>query len=118
VTVAAIESDGTIHLRDGRILPANYRQFVHGYAVTSYSSQGKTVDHVLLVDSAVKAATNAQQWYVSISRGRKDISIFTADKEGLRARIGFSGDRDLALEVEEPASLKSRQESSVRANHV
>jgi hypothetical protein len=33
------------------------------YAVTSYGSQGKTVDHVLFSDSTIKAATNAQQWY-------------------------------------------------------
>ena len=31
---------------------ADYRQFVRGYAVTSYGSQGKTVDHVLFSDSA------------------------------------------------------------------
>jgi hypothetical protein len=31
------------------------------YAVTSYGSQGKTVDNGLFSDSTVKAATNAQQ---------------------------------------------------------
>ncbi len=80
VTVKAVRASGEIELTDGRALPANYRQFVRGYAVTSYSSQGKTVDHVLLGDSAVRAATNAQQWYVSISRGRKSIRIFTPNK--------------------------------------
>ena len=43
---------------------------VRGYAVTSYASQGKSVNHVLFSDSAVKAVTNNQQWYVTISRGQ------------------------------------------------
>jgi hypothetical protein len=100
VTVAAIRPSGEIELEDGRVLPAYYRQFVHGYAVTSYSSQGKTVDHVVFADSAVKAATDAQQWYVTISRGRKSVQIFTMDKSQLRESVCRSGDRPLALDLQ------------------
>jgi conjugative relaxase-like TrwC/TraI family protein len=99
VTVSSVDSGGNIRLADGRILPASYRQFVHGYAVTSYGSQGKTVDHVIFTDSSVKAATNAQQWYVTISRGRRSVQIFTADKAQLRESISRTGDRPLALDV-------------------
>ena len=100
VTVRKIRASGEIALEDGRILPASYRQFNRGYAVTSYGSQGKTVDHVLLSDSAVRAATNSQQWYVSISRGRQSVRIFTPDKEELRRHISRSGDRPLALSLD------------------
>ena len=41
VTVRAVRSDGAIELEDGRVLDGNYRDFVPGYAVTSYGSQGK-----------------------------------------------------------------------------
>lgn len=99
VTVKNIRASGEIELTDGRTLPASYRQFVRGYAVTSYGSQGKTVDHVLLGDASVRGATNAQQWYVTISRGRKSVRIFTPDKAGLRANITKSGDRALALDL-------------------
>jgi len=99
VTVAQIKLSGAIRLKDGRVLPPTYRQFVRGYAVTSYGSQGKTVDHVLFSDSAVRAATNAQQWYVTISRGRKSIQIFTPDKQQLRQAILRSGERELALDL-------------------
>lgn len=102
VTVRTIKRTGEIMLTDGRILPASYRQFVRGYAVTSYGSQGKTVDHVLFADSAVRAATNAQQWYVSISRGRKSVRIFTPDKADLRRHVARSGDHPLALELDVP----------------
>ena len=99
VTVAAVTDEGAIKLTDGRTLPPAYRQFLRGYAVTSYGSQGKTVDHVLFADAAVRAATNAQQWYVTISRGRKGIQIFTADKEQLRHAIARTGNRELALDL-------------------
>ena len=101
VTVKSVRTDGTIKLTDGRVLDASYREFLPGYAVTSYGSQGKTVDYVLFSDSTVKAATNAQQWYVSISRGRRGIRIFTPDKEQLRENIIRSGHRPLAMDFME-----------------
>jgi hypothetical protein len=109
VSVAKISPDGWIHLGDGRVLPPHYRQFQRGYAVTSYGSQGKTVDHVLFSDSGVRAASNAQQWYVTISRGRKSIRIFTPDKQALRDAIMRSGDRELALDLVPQQKLSWRQ---------
>jgi conjugative relaxase-like TrwC/TraI family protein len=99
VTVAAVKANGAIRLQDGRVLSPHYRQFLRGYAVTSYGSQGKTVDHVLFSDSAVRAASNAQQWYVTISRGRKSVQIFTPDKLDLHRAIMRSGERELALDL-------------------
>ena len=106
VTVAKIKMGGEIVLEDGRTLPTSYRQFVRGYAVTSYGSQGKTVDHVLFADSAIRAATNAQQWYVSISRGRKSVRIFTPDKAQLRTNVARSGDRPLAMDLKPPRNRR------------
>jgi hypothetical protein len=103
VTVREVSSDGRILLADGRELPADYRQFTHGYAVTSYASQGKTVDHVLFSDSASRPATNDQQWYVTISRGRRGIAIFTSDKGQLRENITRSGRRPFAIDLVPPA---------------
>jgi ATP-dependent exoDNAse (exonuclease V) alpha subunit len=111
VSIAEVSGDGAIRLNDGRVLPSSYRQFQRGYAVTSYGSQGKTVDHVLFSDSAVRAASNAQQWYVTVSRGRKSIKIFTPDKEELRDAITRSGNRELALD------LVPKQKRSWRQRH-
>jgi conjugative relaxase-like TrwC/TraI family protein len=99
VTVKTVRADGGIELADGRILGKSFREFLLGYAVTSYGSQGKTVDHILFSDSTIKAATNAQQWYVTISRGRRGIRIFTPDKIQLRENLVRSGHRPLALEL-------------------
>lgn len=109
VTVKAVNPNGRIELKDGRVLPDNYREFVRGYAITSYGSQGKTVEHVLFSDSTVKAATNNQQWLVTISRGTKAVKIFTPDKEQLRKNVGRLGDRELALEFTKQDTAQARR---------
>jgi len=98
VTVKSVRADGGIELTDGRVLDKNFREFLPGYAVTSYGSQGKTVDYVLFSDSTIKAATNGQQWYVTISRGRRGVRIFTPDKEQLRENVARCGHRSLAID--------------------
>lgn len=60
VAVQSVQADGNIELTDGRVLDKSFREFLPGYAVTSYGSQGKTVDYVLFSDSTVKAATSSQ----------------------------------------------------------
>lgn len=99
VSVKAVAADGSIKLKDGRVLDSRYREFQAGYAITSYGSQGKTADYVLFSDSTLKGATNAQQWHVSISRGRRGIGIFTPDKQQLRENITRSGERPLAVDL-------------------
>jgi conjugative relaxase-like TrwC/TraI family protein len=91
---------GAIELADGRVLPATFNTFTHGYAVTSHSSQGKTVDEVLLVASSKSfAAVNREQFYVSISRGRERVHIFTDDSELLARRVTDTHERIAAVEL-------------------
>ena len=99
VTVKSVRADGGVELTDGRVLDKSFREFLPGYAITCYGSQGKTVDYVLFSDSTNKPATNAQQWYVTISRGRRGIRIFTPDKQQLRQNVTRSGHRPLAMEL-------------------
>jgi conjugative relaxase-like TrwC/TraI family protein len=90
-----------IELADGRVMPAGYNTFTHGYAVTSHSSQGKNVDEVLLVASSKSfPAVNREQFYVSISRGRERVQIFTDDSELLARRVAASHDRKAAIELQ------------------
>jgi ATP-dependent exoDNAse (exonuclease V) alpha subunit len=93
--------DGRIALADGRTMPASFNAFTHGYAVTSHSSQGKTVDEVLLVASSKSfPAVNREQFYVSISRGRERVQIFTDDSELLARRVTDSHERKAAVELQ------------------
>lgn len=95
------EIDGSsIKLADGRCLPAGYRSYTHGYAVTSHTAQSKTVDRILVVaSSASLPAIHARQFYVDVSRGREQCRVFTDDKALLRERVGLSRDRTSAIEL-------------------
>src|SRR5262249_3219410 len=66
--------------------PRAHRHLDHGYAVTSYSSQGLTADRVLLyIDSeqAGERLVNQRLAYVALSRGRHDAQIYTDDRDRL-----------------------------------
>jgi ATP-dependent exoDNAse (exonuclease V) alpha subunit len=74
------------------------------------------VDTVLLADSGSTAATNANQWYVAISRGRKRVEVFTEDKTALRTNIQRLGERELAADLlaEEHARRRRRHYEQAR----
>ena len=117
VTVRAIHADGRIAIENDRglkkVLGPEQRLFNYGYAMTSYSSQGKTVDTVLFADSGSKPATNQKQWYVTISRARRRILIFTPDKAALRQTIAADGHRPLAVEAAKVNAVGSARRPSI-----
>ena len=86
---------GRIQLEDGRTLPANYREFDQGYAITAHRSHGKTVDGVILSADAVKQ----ESFYVGASRGRSEIAIVASDREPLRESLRISSARPSATEL-------------------
>src|SRR5207247_948506 len=101
VTVARVEPTGALVVNDERgatkTLASSQRLLVRGYAVTSYGSQGKTTDTVIVADAGNRTATSREQWYVSISRGRRRVVVLTPDKTALRENIQRSSERELAL---------------------
>ena len=92
LTVAGVGPDGTVRLDGGMTLLS--REFVHAYACTSHGAQGLTVDAVFMTDPLSR-----QGLYVSATRGRENIQIFTADKRALlTAAQLLSEDRTSATE--------------------
>ena len=64
---------------------AEFRQFDHGYAITSHSSQGLTAERVIAhfdTDSS-RSLINSRLAYVSISRASEDAHIYTNDERTL-----------------------------------
>jgi hypothetical protein len=123
VTVREITPDGSLVVEAGaegaearKTLAPTQRVLVRGYAVTSYGSQGKTVDTVIVADAANRASTDAHQWYVTISRGRKQVLVFTPDKEALRFQVQQVGERELALDLKlgQSQSVDARQSEWTR----
>jgi ATP-dependent exoDNAse (exonuclease V) alpha subunit len=94
--VESIAKDGTMRLkldneRSVDLNPQRHPHLDHGYAVTSYSSQGQTAERVLVhVDTELgaKDLLNSRMAYVSISRGQWDAQIFTDSLEKLPKALG------------------------------
>ncbi len=112
-TVESIGRDGTMRLRldDERKVEFNPQQHPHvdhGYAVTSYSSQGQTAERVLVnVDTelAAKDLLNSRMAYVSISRGQFDAQIFTDSLEKLPKALGHDVSHQSAYKPEQAVDL-------------
>jgi hypothetical protein len=89
VTVESVRSDGAVLTQCGKEIPSRFRQFAHGYVVTSHKTQGRTARHVIVAAERLdgKAA------YVGCSRGRESCDVYTVDKERLFAGLPFDGNR-------------------------
>lgn len=99
-TVSGFTRDGHIKLHTGKTLDKDFGHLAQGYVTTSHSSQGKTVDHVFIAESAVSyPAASQQQFYVSISRGRERCRIYTDDKKALEQAVKRDGQRMTAREI-------------------
>ena len=94
LTVEDIQPDQTIRTREGVTIPATFRQWCHGYVVTSHKAQGRTCDHVIVAAEKL----DAKGAYVACSRGRLSCSVHTPDKERLLARLP-EGTRRAALDA-------------------
>jgi hypothetical protein len=99
LTAGKITPNGSIICREGVSIPAEFRQWCHGYVVTSHKAQGRTADHVII------AAENlaAKGAYVASSRGRLSCALHTPDKVRLLDRLP-EGDRKAILDVQPPGS--------------
>ena len=102
LTCTRIQPDGSILTREGKTIPASFRAFSHGYVVTSYKSQGRTHDHVVIAAEQM----DAKAAYVACSRGRSQASVFTPDKARLFERVEQSGDRLAVSDVLDPVALR------------
>jgi conjugative relaxase-like TrwC/TraI family protein len=103
-TVVAIDNrKAALRMDDGREVKAavsRLRHIDYGYASTSHSSQGATVDRVIVnIDTARSAElVNRKQFYVSISRARLGVTIYTDDSSALRHAVGRTREKSIALE--------------------
>ena len=107
--VVGFRQDGSVLLKDGRLLPGTFRQYTHGYATTSHAAQGKTVDHgILILGEAGIRAANLQQAYVSNSRFRETQSIYTSNRKAAKDAMANDHDRKLAHELREKCAREWR----------
>lgn len=98
--VSGFTSDGDIKLANGWVLPKDYGNLTHGYCVTSYTSQSKSVDCVFVAESSESfRAADRQQFYVSASRFKQALTIYTDDKLELLDAVSKSSARPSATDL-------------------
>jgi len=116
-TVTSLE-EGKMTLRmDGKaarmiaINTTEFRQFDHGYAVTSHSSQGLTAGRVLAhIDTDTsRNLINDRLAYVAISRASEDAHIYTNSVETLGHRLAATATKTAALDLREVSSNALQQ---------
>ena len=88
VTVAAVDAKGTAILKDASgneiAVELSGQQYLdYALVSTTYSSQGKTADQVLV---AVDSTISKEGLYVAVSRAKQKLNLYTADKEQLFKR--------------------------------
>ncbi len=99
LTVERVEPDQSIITNEGVSIPHSFRQWCHGYVVTSHKAQGRTCEHVVVATKRL----DAKAAYVACSRGKSTCVVHTPDKERLLARLP-EGSRRAALDAFSPAA--------------
>jgi ATP-dependent exoDNAse (exonuclease V) alpha subunit len=112
--------DGQISVRmDGKkehvitFDPSAFRQFDHGYAVTSHSAQGLTAGRVLAhfdTDSSY-SLINTRLAYVAISRASDDARLYTNNAETLGQRLATDISKTTALDFRTPTPANEVQQA-------
>ena len=99
LTVTGIE-EGKIAVGKGEVVIAGALHIDQGIAVTSHAAQGKTVDQVI-VSAPVESFSqvNSAQFYVSMSRARQAMHLFTDSIAALREAVCRPSERLSPLEL-------------------
>lgn len=102
-TIAGFTPGGNIRLENGWVVGKDAGHFRSGFVETSMGSQGRTVQRVILgMSSASLPAINLEQMYVSASRAREQLRLYTDDAEAVRDAIRRSSAKKAALDLLPP----------------
>lgn len=110
-----------VTLDSGRELTLDTQQFRHidhGYAVTSHSSQGLTVDRVLINADTQESLRllNDRMAYVAVSRAREEALIYTDSTQNLRETLNRATNKEMALEATKSKSSGLQQDRNELTN--
>jgi conjugative relaxase-like TrwC/TraI family protein len=82
-------------LHDGRRMRRDGARIDQGVCITSHASQCRTVDQVV----ALPDGADAKGWYVSLSRARAAMHVYTRNKTELRQSVMRPGERKSVWEL-------------------
>ena len=95
------DKDGRMVLENGWRMDKEFVHFEYSYTSTSNAAQGMTVDAVFLSQSARSwsSATDLNQFYVSMSRGREEFTLYTDDFDLLKEQVKCVRQRPMATDL-------------------
>jgi hypothetical protein len=88
-------TDSELVLHDARRMRRNGARLDQGVCITSYASQCRTVDQVVVLPDGA----DAKGWYVSLSRARVAMHVYTRDRVSLRQSVVYPGERKSVWEL-------------------
>jgi len=98
--VNGFTKEGHLKLSNGWVISRDAATITHGYTTTSHVSQGRSVDTVLVAQGWESlGASSAKQLYVSISRGKRAVRVYTNDQRILKEALRQHDNRPSAREV-------------------
>jgi len=86
----------------------------YAYTTTAHSAQGLTCDRVLYNAESFSRTTAQDTYYVSISRERHEVIVFTDDGEKLPERVDRATYKGLAHDLRPTAGIESTQSQHSR----
>nr|WP_284682028.1 AAA family ATPase [Adonisia turfae] len=119
-TVQQIATDGIFQIIDNegnsQQINLSGRQYVdYAWVSTTYGSQGKTADRVMaLMDSTT---TNRESFYVTVSRAKYHLELYTADKVALSQWAEVSKAKENTSDYVPLAQAVERKVARSPANH-
>ncbi len=112
--LAGFTPAGDLRLENGWVVSREFGHFRHGFVETSFGSQGKTVRRVLIGQAAESLpASNMEQIYVSASRAKERLTLYTDDKVALRNAIKRSSAKTAAVDLVKPEKRRSWHRTQV-----
>ena len=98
--VKGFTKEGDIQLANGWVIGRDFGNLTHGYCITSYSSQSKSVYCVFVAESSESfRAADREQFYVSVSRFKEALTIYTDDKHELFEAVRKTSQRPTATDL-------------------
>jgi hypothetical protein len=88
-------TDTELVLNDGRRMRRDGARIDQGVCITSQASQCRTVDQVVVLPDGA----DAKGWYVSLSRARDSMHVYTRNKLELRQSVMQPGERKSVWEL-------------------
>lgn len=107
--IAEITPAGNLRLDNGWVVGKDAGHIRHGYVETSFGAQGSTVKRAIVAMSAASLpATSMEQMYVSASRAKERLTLYTDDKEAIRSAIQKSSRKLAALDLPKQGERRDR----------